>query len=128
MARLFFVLAGVAGFSGVALGAFGAHGLRERLLAAEDGVRRLEIWETAARYHLIHALALALAAELVLRAPGRAAVLAGWLFAVGIVIFSGSLYALSLTNLRVLGAVTPFGGLCFLAAWVAVVVAALQLE
>ena len=98
------------GFVAVALGAFGAHGLRARL-----GPGGIELWKTAALYHLVHAvalLALALAADR-LRA-GRAVC---WMFSVGIVIFSGSLYLLALTGRSWLGAVTPIGGAAFLAGW-----------
>lgn len=124
MDRLFLVLCGVNGFVGVALGAFGAHGLRERLAQAADGARRLEVWETASRYHVYHALALGLIAYLCTRAPGTMTNLAGYLFQAGIVLFSGSLYALTLSGARVLGAVTPLGGLCFLAGWALIVIVA----
>lgn len=95
----------------VAAGAFGAHGLRERLAP-----RALEIFETAARYHMIHALAMVLAGVLAGRGLAGAGV-AGWLFQAGIAVFSGSLYALALTDVKVLGAITPLGGLAFLAGW-----------
>ena len=95
------------GFLGVLAGAFGAHALQGRL--APD---LLAVWETAARYHLIHALALVFAGWIGARA-------AGWLFVCGIVIFSGSLYGLALTGTRWLGAITPLGGLCLLAGWLA---------
>ena len=89
----------------VAAGAFGAHALKERLEP-----RALEIFETAARYQMYHALAMVLCALLVART-------AGWIFQIGIVLFSGSLYVLALTDVKILGAVTPFGGLGFLAGW-----------
>jgi uncharacterized membrane protein YgdD (TMEM256/DUF423 family) len=127
MERLFFMLAGVNGFLGVALGAFGAHGLRSSLAHVADGGRRLEVWETAAHYQLVHALALGLVGYLGARTQGPIASVAGWLFQAGIVIFSGSLYALSLTGVRAFGAITPLGGLCFLAGWVGVVFAASKL-
>jgi uncharacterized membrane protein YgdD (TMEM256/DUF423 family) len=92
----------------VAAGAFAAHGLRERL-----EVRALEIFETGARYHMYHALAMILAGLV----AARGATTAGWIFLAGIVIFSGSLYALALTDVKLLGAVTPFGGLAFLVGW-----------
>jgi uncharacterized membrane protein YgdD (TMEM256/DUF423 family) len=94
----------------VAAGAFAAHGLRERLSA-----RALEIFETGARYHMYHALAMVLAG--VLAATLRGAGTAGWLFQAGVVLFSGSLYVLALTDVKVLGAITPLGGLLFLAGW-----------
>ena len=127
MERLFLLLAGVNGFLGVLLGAFGAHGLRGSLANAADGARRIEVWETAARYQMIHALALAVVAYLSTRTTGNIPNLAGYLFQAGILIFSGSLYALSLTGVRALGAITPIGGLCLLAGWGAFVMAASRL-
>jgi uncharacterized membrane protein YgdD (TMEM256/DUF423 family) len=121
---VFLILAGINGFLAVAFGAFGAHGLRSSLANAADGARRLEVWETAAHYHLAHAVALGLVAYLCSRTSAAAATSAGYLFLAGIVLFSGSLYVLALTGIKVLGAVTPFGGLCFLAGWGAVVWAA----
>jgi len=126
--RLFLVLAGVNGFLGVMLGAFGAHGLRSALLGTPDGLRRLEVWETAARYQLIHAVMLAIIAALVPRFEVQAWPLAGYLFQAGILLFSGSLYIVAFTGVRGFGAVTPFGGVCFLAGWISVIVAALQLK
>ena len=108
----FGVLGAVFGFLGVAAGAFGAHALRGRL-----SPEFLQVFETGARYQLIHALALVLVALVAERRPGRLAAAAGWLFTAGIVLFSGSLYALALTGTRAWGAVTPLGGLCFLAGW-----------
>lgn len=127
MERFFLMLCAANGFLAVALGAFGAHGLRGRLGAAADAARRIEVWETAARYQLAHAFALALAAYLVGRGAGSLAQAAGYLFVCGIVLFSGSLYGLGLTGVRALGAVTPLGGLCFLAGWVCVAFAAHRL-
>jgi len=100
--------AGIAGFLGVGLGAFGAHGLHDLLVRNE----RLETWETAVLYHLTHAVALLVVGFS--SAPSRAACLA---FLTGIVLFSGSLYALSLTDFSKLGAITPLGGVAFLAGW-----------
>jgi uncharacterized membrane protein YgdD (TMEM256/DUF423 family) len=98
-------------FLGVALGAFGAHALKARL-APED----LGTWHTAVLYHLIHALALfALGLYAPARDPGMKG--PGALFALGILLFSGSLYALALTGVKPLGAITPLGGMCFLAGW-----------
>src|SRR5215475_6500148 len=91
----------------VAAGAFAAHGLRERLDA-----RALEVFETAARYHMYHALAL-IAAGVVASSAVRGAQIAGWIFQVGIVLFCGSLYAIALTGVNSLGAVAPLGGLAF---------------
>ena len=116
--------AGVIGFLGVALGAFGAHGLEAMLSGLEDGVQRLAWWETASRYQLVHALALGLAAWMSTRVEGRAPRVASIAFIVGTLLFSGSLYAMTLTGVRVLGAVTPFGGVAFLVGWAALTYAA----
>ncbi len=97
----------------VAAGAFGAHGLRERLDA-----RALEIFETGARYQMYHALAMVLAGILASSSLARGAHTAGGLFQAGIVLFSGSLYALALTGTKGLGAITPIGGLAFLVGWI----------
>jgi len=104
-------IAAVLGFLGVALGAFGAHALREKISPAA-----LQIWNTAVLYHLLHAVAL-LALGLYARASGADVKLAAGLFTAGVVIFSGSLYALALSGIKPLGAITPIGGLCFLAGW-----------
>jgi uncharacterized membrane protein YgdD (TMEM256/DUF423 family) len=127
MSRVFVILSGLLGFSGVALGAFGAHGLRSRLQVVPDGAKRLEWWSTAAHYHLVHALALALAAWLVSRGAGVSAITAGWLFVGGVALFSGSLYLMALTGQTKLGAITPLGGLLYLLGWGAIVVAGLRL-
>jgi len=108
MSVAFFRIAAVLCFLAVALGAFGAHGLRSTLEA--HGM--LDVWNKAVFYHFIHAIAL-----LVLALYGTINRGACLLLLVGILLFSGSLYLLSLTNLRWLGAVTPLGGLCFLAGW-----------
>ena len=112
MDRLFFALGALAAFIAVALGAFAAHGLKSRLEPA-----MLATFETGVRYHMYHALALLAVAWAATRWPGTAINASGWLFVAGIVLFSGSLYALSLTGLRWLGAITPFGGLAFLIGW-----------
>lgn len=100
------------GFLGVAAGAFGAHGLKSRL-----SQEMMDIFETAVRYHLIHVLAILASAWVLDRLQQPSALWAGWLFVAGIVIFSGSLYVLTLTGTRWLGAVTPIGGLAFLGGW-----------
>lgn len=122
--RTFFILSGIFGFLGVAFGAFGSHGLRAFLAAAEDGAARAGWWSTAVQYHLVHTFAVALAGILASRHPGAAPAVAGWAFTGGIVLFSGSLYAMTLTGVGSLGAVTPFGGLLLLAGWGATVLAA----
>ena len=119
MERLFFGLGSVFAFLGVAAGAFGAHALRERI-----GVDRLDTFKTGAQYQLIHALALLAVAFATTRWPGGLTTAAGWLFVAGIVLFSFSLYALAITDVKVLGAITPLGGLCFLIGWVCLAVAA----
>lgn len=103
-------LAAFTGFLAVALGAFGAHGLKATL----DQNGTLAIWQTAALYHLVHAVVLFVVAQrsVVGRAPFA-------LFGIGIVIFSGSLYLLAVTNVKWLGAITPIGGLCLLGGWLA---------
>lgn len=112
MDRTFFVLGCLFAFLGVALGAFGAHALQGRF-----GPGLADVYETGVRYQFYHALALFAVAYAVSRWPGAAGPLAGWLFVAGIILFSGSLYLLSVTGVRVLGAITPLGGLCFLAGW-----------
>lgn len=104
--------------AGVAAGAFGAHALRERLEPAQ-----LQVIETAVRYQLVHALALLFVGAHAAAAPRAGARLAGTLFVAGVVLFSGSLYALVFTGVRAWGAVTPLGGLCFLAGWLSLAVA-----
>lgn len=119
MERLFVILGALSGAIGVGAGAFGAHALRERLEP-----RMLEVFETAARYQMFHAIALFGAAWVVSRWPGSLANAAGWLFLAGTVLFSGSLYALALSNVRALGAITPLGGVCFIAGWLCLALAA----
>jgi uncharacterized membrane protein YgdD (TMEM256/DUF423 family) len=115
MYRPFLTLAAGLGFLAVALGAFGAHGLGPRLAPLADGAQRMEWWKTAAQYHLAHALALGLVAGVLGEArAGRWACIA---FALGILFFSGSLYTMTLTGTRWLGAITPLGGLLLLAGW-----------
>jgi len=111
---MFFIIGSVSAALGVAAGAFGAHALRGRLTPD-----LLSVFETGVRYHLIHALALLAVAWAATRWPGPAISLAGWCFVAGTVLFSGSLYALCLSGLRMLGAITPFGGLAFIAGWLA---------
>jgi uncharacterized membrane protein YgdD (TMEM256/DUF423 family) len=122
MARLWLLLAAFAGFTGVALGAFAAHGLKTRLSADH-----LAVFQTGSHYQLIHALALFGVALLALQAPGRLVNLAGALFALGILLFSGSLYLLALSGYGRFGIVTPFGGLAFLGGWLCLALAALRL-
>lgn len=112
MNRTFVSLGSGFAFLAVALGAFGKHGLEDKLSPA-----MMEVWQTSAHYHLIHSLALILTGILASSGAPKAMNAAGWMFAGGIVVFSGSLYALALTGVRALGAITPLGGALFLAAW-----------
>ncbi|HUK65492.1 MAG TPA: DUF423 domain-containing protein [Anaeromyxobacteraceae bacterium] len=121
MERLFFGLGAVSAFLSVAAGAFGAHALRTRLTP-----ELFAVFETAARYQMYHALGLLAAAYASERFGGPASVAAGVLFALGTLVFSGSLYALALSGIRVLGAVTPLGGLAFLAGWALLAFSALR--
>ncbi len=124
MHRPLFALAAALGFLAVALGAFGAHGLSSRLAGLADSAQRLDWWKTAAHYHLAHALAVGLAAGVCGETrAGRWACVA---FAGGILLFSGSLYTMTLSGLRWLGAITPLGGLLLLAGWVLLGWAALR--
>lgn len=117
--RTWLIVAALNGFIAVASGAFGAHGLKQRLTPD-----LLAIFETGARYQMYHALALLAVAWLASVKPGSLVTAAGIAFTVGIVLFSGSLYALALSGIKVLGAITPFGGLAFLAGWALIVVTA----
>jgi len=114
-ARLALTLAALLLFAAVGLGAFGAHALKARLAPDMQA-----IWQTAVHYHAWHALGLlALGLFTMQRPDAPGASLAAWLFVAGIALFSGSLYALALSGVRGLGAVTPFGGVAFLAGWLA---------
>ena len=121
MERVFVVLGAALAFTAVALGAFGSHGLQGRV-SPED----VAIFETGVRYHMYHALALLAAAGVAARWSGIEVVVAGWLFVGGILVFSGSLYLLVLTDTRWLGAVTPVGGLAFLVGWLLLAVGAIR--
>ncbi len=113
MSGALLIVAGIAGLTAVAVGAFGAHGLRGSL-----SPEMMAIFQTGALYHLVHALAIFGAALLARdEAYARLASAAGWAFLLGIVIFSGSLYALSITGTRWLGAITPIGGVSFMIGW-----------
>ena len=109
----FMIAAGaISGLLSVATGAFGAHGLKKRL--TED---MLSIFETGCRYQMYHALALVLIGVLARHRPSGALTAAGWSMIIGTLVFSGSLYALSTSGIRWLGAITPIGGLAFLVGW-----------
>ena len=125
MQTFFRTACAVNGFLGVALGAFGAHGLKARLADVADAALRLGWWQTASHYHLFHALAFGILASWAGRANDRALRLAGGAMLTGIVLFSGSLYAMTLTGQTRLGIITPLGGLALLVGWGALLVSAL---
>ena len=112
MDRLFLAIGCVSAVVAVVLGAFGAHGLRSRLVPD-----MLSTFEIGVRYQMYHALALLAVGILLPRSPSPALAVAGWLFVAGTVVFSGSLYVLAVTGQRWLGAVTPLGGAAFIAGW-----------
>jgi uncharacterized membrane protein YgdD (TMEM256/DUF423 family) len=112
MLRGFLLLAALFGFTGVGLGAFAAHALKSQL-----SPEYLAVFQAAVHYQMLHALALLALALLARQLPGRLLLAAGSLFALGIVLFSGSLYALTLSGISTLGMITPLGGLAFLAGW-----------
>ncbi len=123
MTRIVLSAAALAGFLAVALGAFGAHGLKERL--APD---MMAVFQTAVQYHFYHALALLLVASLMLSKPATSGLgLSAACFVAGLLLFSGSLYLLAVTGVRWLGAITPLGGLAFLIGWLALAWAAFKL-
>lgn len=124
--RLPLVAAGALGFLGVALGAFGAHALKTWLATLPDGVDRLAWWQTGVQYHIWHALLLVGIGVWLPSGPAGPLRVAAFAVVAGIVLFSGSLYAMTLTGVRVLGAVTPFGGVAFLVAWAALAIAAFR--
>jgi uncharacterized membrane protein YgdD (TMEM256/DUF423 family) len=121
MDRTFLLIGAVLGFLGVALGAFAAHGLKNRL-----SPEMLEVFDTGVRYHMYHTFAvLIVAAAIGHIGNARLLAMAGWFFLAGILLFSGSLYALALTRVGILGAVTPIGGVLFLIGWACLAVFAL---
>jgi uncharacterized membrane protein YgdD (TMEM256/DUF423 family) len=123
MLRGFLMLAAFFGFTGVALGAFAAHGLKNRLTP-----EYLAIFHTGVTYQLVHTLALLGVALLAAQIPGRLITWAGASFAIGILLFSGSLYLLTITGVSKLGIITPFGGLAFLIGWFCLGLAAWRLQ
>ena len=120
--KTFVVLGSLSAFAGVALGAFGAHGLKTRVTP-----EMLTVWQTGVFYHLVHALGLLLVGILSHLMPEAVMVRnAGWAILLGMVLFSGSLYALVLTGIKPLGMITPFGGIAFLVGWLLLGAAAWQ--
>ena len=120
--RIFLAAGGLAMLAAVALGAFGAHALKARLSG-----EMLAVWKTGVEYHVYHALGLLAVGLVAVQRPDSALLKwSGWLMLAGIVLFSGSLYALALSGERWLGAITPVGGMAFLAAWALFVIAVLR--
>jgi len=120
--KIFAILGAVLGGLSVAAGAFGAHALKGHLEP-----RMLEVFETGARYQMYHALALFAVAWVYQQTQAQTAQVAGWAFLVGVLLFSGSLYAMAFTGIRGLGAITPIGGVAFLIGWGALAAAATKL-
>jgi uncharacterized membrane protein YgdD (TMEM256/DUF423 family) len=124
LTRIFLAIASILGAISVVFGAFASHTLKDRLSA-----NSLAIWETGTKYQMYHALALMLVALLISRFPDSVLlVVAGYAFIVGISIFSGSLYALTLTGIRWLGAITPIGGMALIIGWLCLALAAWKIE
>ncbi|MCB9596024.1 MAG: DUF423 domain-containing protein [Sandaracinaceae bacterium] len=121
MERSFLVIGGVLGALAVGLGAYGAHGLEAALEGVPDAARRLGWWRTAVSYHLPHAGMVVVVALLAARRGGRSLAVAGGAFVLGVALFSGTLYAMSLGAPRWLGAITPLGGLSLIVGWLALV-------
>lgn len=122
MSQFFLVASALSGFLAVALGAFGAHALKSRLAP-----ELLAVYETAVQYHFTHTLALLAVALLMMQGFQHSLLrVSAVLFLAGLVLFSGSLYALALSGIKVLGAITPLGGLCFLGGWLCLAVAAIK--
>jgi uncharacterized membrane protein YgdD (TMEM256/DUF423 family) len=120
--KTFIIIGAINAFLAVALGAFGAHGLEGRVEQ-----KYLEIWKTGVTYQMFHATGLLIVGVLLGRLPANALLSwSGWMMVIGIILFSGSLYVMTLTKISILGAITPLGGLSFLAAWILIVVAAVK--
>lgn len=125
MTQIFLTIAAIFGGLSVAGGAFGAHALREKV-----SERMLEIFETGTRYQMYHALALLLVALLMTRleTPPITLLVSGWLFIIGVVIFSGSLYAITFSGIKSLGAIAPLGGISLMAGWTALAISAATIK
>jgi uncharacterized membrane protein YgdD (TMEM256/DUF423 family) len=121
--KTFVMIASILGATSVGAGAFGAHALRDKLTP-----RMLDVWQTAAHYQMYHALALLAVAWIMHQAPlSRSAMAAGWAFIAGVALFSGSLYAMALSGIRDLGAITPLGGVALIIGWICLAAAATRL-
>lgn len=120
--KIFLILGAINAFLAVALGAFGAHGLEGKIEP-----KYLETWKTGVTYQMFHATGLLIIAVLLGKLPANSLLSwSGWLMFIGIILFSGSLYVLSVTKISILGAVTPLGGVAFLAAWILLIIAAVK--
>jgi len=120
--KLFIIIGAINALLSVGLGAFGAHALEGRVEA-----KYIDTWNTAVQYQMFHATGIIVIGILIGNLPATGLLSwAGWLMLVGIIFFSGSLYVLSLTGVSVLGAITPIGGVAFLAAWVCLIIAAMK--
>ncbi|MCM3116221.1 DUF423 domain-containing protein [Neobacillus sp. MER 74] len=121
--KAFIIVGAINAFIAVALGAFGAHGLKDKLDAYY-----LDIWKTGVTYQMFHAIGMLIVGLLIgkIATASPQFTWSGWLMLAGIIFFSGSLYVLSLTKIGILGAITPIGGVCFLAAWILIVVGAVK--
>jgi uncharacterized membrane protein YgdD (TMEM256/DUF423 family) len=117
--KIFIILGAINGFLAVALGAFGAHGLEGKL-----SDHYLGVWQKAVQYQMFHAGGLLVIGLLGMKISGSLINWSGWLMLIGIILFSGSLYILAVTQIKILGAITPLGGVSFLAAWVLMIMAA----
>lgn len=113
MMKVFIIIAIINGFLSVALGAFGAHGLEGKVSES-----MLKVWEKAVTYQMFHTAILLIVGILATKIQGSSIIWAGWLFFIGILLFSGSLYIYSTTGIKSLAMITPFGGLTFLAGWI----------
>ncbi|MEH7480733.1 DUF423 domain-containing protein [Neobacillus drentensis] len=121
--KVFIIVGAINAFIAVALGAFGAHGLKDKLDA-----HYLDIWKTGVTYQMFHAIGILIIGLLISKVAAASPQFtwSGWLMLAGIIFFSGSLYVLSLTKIGILGAITPIGGVCFLAAWILMVIGAVK--
>lgn len=120
--KLFIIIGAINAFLSVALGAFGAHGLEGKVEP-----KYLEIWKTGVQYQMFHAAGMILVGILIGQVQASSMLnWSGWMMLIGTIIFSGSLYALTLSGIKVLGAITPIGGVAFLAGWVLLVLAAMK--
>ena len=120
--KVFIILGAINAFLAVALGAFGAHGLEGKLEP-----KYLEIWKTGVTYQMFHATGILIIGVLLGKLPASSLLSwSGWLMLIGIVLFSGSLYVLSVTKIGILGAITPLGGVAFLVAWILIIIAAVK--